>query len=171
MDGILYEQPLLSPISQADHPGRAISSDRLSPNSYSRSPTYSRFLGLEGYLPEKNLWRAPSDRTAGVYLELGRTFCISWRQKQLLSEERIADRLLFFTAGSGSAGNHGNSRSLVPFRKQVQGEQMELYLRWLKKHETLREQSPIGLILCVGNLLNTLRLPELDKGDIRVADI
>jgi hypothetical protein len=47
---------------------------------------------------------------------------------------------------------------------------MELYLRWLKKHETLEgEEPPIGLILCAEKSAEYIELLELDKGDIRVA--
>ena len=47
---------------------------------------------------------------------------------------------------------------------------MELYLRWLQKHE-LRpgEETPVGLILCAGTKRETVELLELEKSGIRVA--
>ena len=48
--------------------------------------------------------------------------------------------------------------------------QMELYLRWLARHEQQPgEESPIGLILCAGKKTEQLELLELEKSGIRVA--
>jgi hypothetical protein len=47
---------------------------------------------------------------------------------------------------------------------------MELYLRWLAKHEQLTgEEDPIGLILCAGQKREQIELLELEKSGIRVA--
>jgi hypothetical protein len=49
--------------------------------------------------------------------------------------------------------------------------QMELYLRWLDKHErVLGEESPIGLILCAGADAEQVELLQLDEKSIRVAE-
>jgi hypothetical protein len=49
--------------------------------------------------------------------------------------------------------------------------QMELYLRYLEKHEQLAdENTPIGLILCTGKNHEHVELLQLDKSNIRVAD-
>ena len=49
--------------------------------------------------------------------------------------------------------------------------QMELYLRWLDKHERQTgESQPIGLILCAGKKHETVELLELEKSSIRVAE-
>ena len=56
------------------------------------------------------------------------------------------------------------------FRAEYKG-QMELYLRWLDKHERrLGEESPIGLILCTGKQQERVELLELDKVGIHVAE-
>ncbi|MBX2798937.1 MAG: DUF1016 domain-containing protein [Myxococcales bacterium] len=48
--------------------------------------------------------------------------------------------------------------------------QMELYLRWLDKHERLPgENPPLGLILCADKNEEQVELLELDKGRLRVA--
>ena len=48
---------------------------------------------------------------------------------------------------------------------------MELYLRYLEKHEMLEsENTPIGLILCAGKNKEHVELLQLDKSNIRVAD-
>jgi hypothetical protein len=48
---------------------------------------------------------------------------------------------------------------------------MELYLRWLDKHErTPSEESPIGLILCAGADAEQVELLQLDEKSIHVAE-
>jgi hypothetical protein len=47
---------------------------------------------------------------------------------------------------------------------------MELYLRWLEKHETRPgEEPPLGLILCTDRSEEHVELLQLDKSGIRVA--
>ena len=47
---------------------------------------------------------------------------------------------------------------------------MELYLRWLEKHEMEPgEETPIGLILCADKGEERVELLELDRSGIRVA--
>ena len=48
---------------------------------------------------------------------------------------------------------------------------MELYLRWLAKHETEPgEQSPMGIILCAGKNTEQIELLELGSAGIHVAE-
>ena len=48
--------------------------------------------------------------------------------------------------------------------------QMELYLRWLEKHEQQPEEDPpLGLILCTGKSQEHVELLQLDKSGIHVA--
>jgi hypothetical protein len=49
--------------------------------------------------------------------------------------------------------------------------QMELYLRYLEKHEQMEgEATPIGLILCTGKSQEHVELLQLQQSNIRVAD-
>jgi hypothetical protein len=49
--------------------------------------------------------------------------------------------------------------------------QMELYLRYLEKYETIDgENKPIGLILCTGKNEEHIELMQLDKSNIKVAE-
>jgi len=49
--------------------------------------------------------------------------------------------------------------------------QMELYLRWLDKHERRPgEEQPLGLILCAGKKQERIELLELDRSGIHVAE-
>jgi hypothetical protein len=48
---------------------------------------------------------------------------------------------------------------------------MELYLRWLAKHEQQPgEESPLGIILCAGKKQEQIELLELDQTGIHVAE-
>ena len=48
---------------------------------------------------------------------------------------------------------------------------MELYLRWLEKHEMQDgENTPIGLILCAAGNREQIELLQLDKAGIKVAE-
>lgn len=49
--------------------------------------------------------------------------------------------------------------------------QMELYLRWLDKHERhSREEEPLGIILCAGKKQELIELMELGQSGIHVAE-
>ena len=48
--------------------------------------------------------------------------------------------------------------------------QMELYLKWLKRHECEQgEAEPLGIILCAGKRAQHVELLELEKSGIHVA--
>ena len=48
---------------------------------------------------------------------------------------------------------------------------MELYLRWLAKHEQESDElPPLGIILCTGKKQEQIELLELDKSSIHVAE-
>ena len=48
---------------------------------------------------------------------------------------------------------------------------MELYLRWLDKHDRQPDENPpLGIILCAGKKQEQIELLELDKSGIHVAE-
>ncbi|WP_422677714.1 PDDEXK nuclease domain-containing protein [Billgrantia campisalis] len=56
------------------------------------------------------------------------------------------------------------------FKAEYKG-QMELYLRWLARHEQeAGENPPLGIILCAGKQREQIELLELDKSGIHVAE-
>jgi len=56
------------------------------------------------------------------------------------------------------------------FKAKYKG-QMELYLKWLDKHERQKgEQSPIGLVLCAVVSKEQIELLEMHKDGIMVAE-
>lgn len=59
---------------------------------------------------------------------------------------------------------------LGEFRAEYKG-QIELYLRWLAKHEQEADENPpLGIILCTGKKQEQIELLELDKSGIHVAE-
>lgn len=143
--------------------------DRLSPDLVFRDPYFLDFLGLKNTFSERDLESAILRELESFLLELGSDFAFIARQKRItLDREDYYIDLLFY---------HRRLRRMVAidlklgkFQAADKG-QMELYLRWLDKHERLEgEDSPIGLILCTGKSSEHIELLELEKSGIRVAE-
>ncbi|MGF6537148.1 hypothetical protein OKW32_000434 [Paraburkholderia youngii] len=102
-------------------------------------------------------------------LELGAGFTFVARQKRLqIDDDDFYLDLLFY--------NRKLKRlvaielKLGAFKAEYKS-QMELYLRWLAKHEQeVDEQPPIGIILCAGKKQEQIELLELGKSGIHVAE-
>ncbi|MEI8248780.1 MAG: PDDEXK nuclease domain-containing protein [Lentisphaerota bacterium] len=143
--------------------------DQLTPDLVFRDPYFLDFLGLAGAFQEKDLEAAILREMEAFILELGVGFTFAARQKRItLDGDDFNLDLLFF---------HRRLHRLVAvelklekFRPEHKG-QMELYLRWLDKHERQPgEDSPIGMILCAGKKLEQIELLELGGSGIHVAE-
>lgn len=142
--------------------------NRLTPDLVFRDPYLLNFLGLADTYAEKDLEQAVVREIENFLLELGGHFTFVARQKRIVIDGRDfkIDLLLF----------HRALRRLVAldfkvghFEAAHKG-QMELYLRWLDKHERLpHEEAPLGLILCAEAGAEQVELLQLDQGSIRVA--
>ncbi len=118
--------------------------DRITPDLAFRDPCFLDFLGLKDRYLEKDLEDAIMRDLEKFILELGSDFSFVARQKRITidGEDHSLD-LLFF---------HRGLRRLVAldlklgvFHAGDKG-QMELYLKWLEKHEQRAgEDPPIGL--------------------------
>lgn len=137
-------------------------------NSF-KDPYFLDFLGLkEGYL-ENDLEAAILKELEHFILELGKGFSFIERQKRMiLDNEDFYLDLLFF---------HRKLRRLVAVElklgkfKAIYKGQMELYLKWLDKHEKQEgEKEPIGLILCAAKSSEQIELLEMGKNGIMVAE-
>jgi predicted nuclease of restriction endonuclease-like (RecB) superfamily len=133
-----------------------------------RDPYVLDFLGLKDNYSESNLEDAILNELQQFISELGTDFAFLARQKRLTIDNRdYRIDLLFY---------HRRLRAQVAIELKL-GEfdaaykgQMELYLRWLEKHDTLEgENPPIGLILCADKNQEHVELLQLDKSNIRVA--
>jgi predicted nuclease of restriction endonuclease-like (RecB) superfamily len=143
--------------------------DKLSPDLVFRDPYFLDFLGLKDTYAEKDIEAAILREMESFLLELGVGFSFVARQKRIsVDDVDYYIDLLFF---------HRTLRRLVvidlklgAFKAADKG-QMELYLRWLEKHEQQTgEHPPIGLILCAGKSTEQVELLRLAKSGIRVAE-
>lgn len=172
IDSMLFERTALSkkPESLVEYEiERLRKEDRLSPDLVFRDPYFLGFLNLSDRYVEKDLEDAIMREIEQFLLELGSGFSFLARQKCIVIDDRdFHIDLLFF--------NRDLKRLVVielkldDFRAEYKG-QMELYLRWLDKHERRPgEEAPIGIILCTGKQQESIELLELDKAGIHVAE-
>jgi predicted nuclease of restriction endonuclease-like (RecB) superfamily len=169
---MLYERTALSkkPAELAKLELEALrKEDRMSPDLVFRDPYLLDFLGLKGAYQEKDLEAAILRELEAFIMELGVGFTFVARQKRItVDHDDFYLDLLFF---------HRDLRRMVAvelkldkFRPDHKG-QMELYLRWLDKHERKAgEDTPLGIILCAGKNSEQIELLELGRAGIHVAE-
>jgi len=142
---------------------------RITPDLVFRDPYFLDFLDLRDSYSEKDLESAIVAELQRFIIELGSDFAFLARQKRLTIDNRdYYIDLLFY---------HRRLKSLVAidlkigeFDAAFKGE-MELYLAWLEKHESVEgENPPIGLILCAGKNPEHVELLQLHRSNIKVAD-
>lgn len=134
-----------------------------------RDPYMLDFLGLPHDYSERDLEDAILREMERFLLELGVGFTFVARQKRISvgADDSYLD-LLFY---------HRHLKRLVAvelklekFQPAHKG-QMELYLRWLDKHDRASgEEPPIGLILCAARDTEQVELMDLSASNIRVAE-
>lgn len=143
--------------------------DQMSADLVFRDHYVLDFLGLKDAYNERDLEEAILREMERFIAELGSDFAFVARQKRMTvdgTDYRLD--LLFF---------HRRIRRLIAielklgrFQAADKG-QMELYLRWLEKHEQRPgEASPLGLILCAGKSEEHVELLQLEGSGIRVAE-
>lgn len=169
--GMLYERTAI-----AKHPEAVVQETlenlgqdrRMTPDLVFRDPYVLDFLKLPADFSESELERGILRELEAFLVELGQGFTFVARQKRMsVGPDDFYLDLLFF---------HRPLRALVAielklgrFEPADKG-QMELYLRWLDKHERLpHENPPLGLILCADKNEEQIELLQLTDGDIRVA--
>jgi predicted nuclease of restriction endonuclease-like (RecB) superfamily len=172
IDSMLFERTAIS--KQPEEVAKAElaalrGEDQLTPDLVFRDPYILDFLGLKDRYLEKDLEDAILREIEAFLLELGDGFAFLGRQThiQIDSDDFYLD-LLFY---------HRRLRRLIAielklgnFKAEYKG-QMELYLRWLAKHEQQPdEESPLGIILCAGKKEEQIELLELDQSGIHVAE-
>ena len=134
-----------------------------------KDPYFLDFLGLRQGHDEADLESAILRQLEAFILELGRGFAFVERQKRMIIDgEDFHLDLLFF---------HRRLRRLVAIElklgrfKAAHKGQMELYLKWLDKHERQPgEETPIGLILCAESSREQVELLQMHKDGITVAE-
>lgn len=172
IDSMLYERTALSrqPDALIQHELETLrETDRVTPALVFRDPYFLDFLGLDDHYIERDVEDAIMRELEQFLLELGGGFSFIARQKRIPvgGEDYFLD-LLFF---------HRSLRRLIAIElklgdfKPADKGQMELYLRWLDKHERQTgEDAPLGLILCAGKNREVVELLELEKSGIHIAE-
>ncbi len=171
IDKMLYErtaiaqQPELQ-IQQALNELKA--EDVINPDLFFKNTYILDFLGLRSTYSEKDLEDSLVTNLEQFILELGSGFAFIERQKRIpIDAIDYHLDLLFY---------HRKLRRLVAIDlklgkfKPKYKSQMELYLRWLEKHEMQPgEDKPIGLLLCSEGNTEHIELLMLDEKKIKVA--
>jgi len=142
---------------------------RMTPDIVFRDPYLLDYLGLNDTYSEGDLENAILVELQNFIIELGSDFAFLARQKRMMIDDRDYYLDLLFV--------HRRLQCLVAIELKL-GEfeaahkgQMELYLRWLERHEMVEgENPPIGLILCSGKSTEHVELMGLDESNIRVAE-
>ncbi|GGA18733.1 PDDEXK nuclease domain-containing protein [Dyella nitratireducens] len=171
-NSLLFERTALS-----KQPGELIAqeltslreSNELNPTLLLKDPYVLDFLGLNDRYLEKDLEDAILRELELFLLELGAGFSFVARQKRIqIDHDDFYIDLLFY--------NRRLKRlvaielKLGDFKSEYKG-QMELYLRWLARHEQEPgEAPPLGIILCSGKKREQIELLELDASGIHVAE-
>jgi predicted nuclease of restriction endonuclease-like (RecB) superfamily len=172
IQSMLYERTAISKkpeITIQNDLGLLKNEQQLNPDLVFRDPYVLDFLGLSDCYSEKDLETSIVAELQRFIIEMGSDFAFMSRQKRITIDNRdYYIDLLFY---------HRRLKCLVVIDLKI-GEfeagykgQMELYLRYLEKHEQIEgENTPIGLILCTGKNEEHVELMQLDKSNIRVAD-
>ncbi|MCP4700953.1 MAG: DUF1016 domain-containing protein [Gammaproteobacteria bacterium] len=172
IDSMLYERTALSkkPEELIELELKQLrEDDRLTPDLVFRDPYFLDFLGLTDHYLEKDLEDAILRELELFLLELGSGFAFLARQKrfQLDNDDYYID-LLFYHRGLNRLV--AIDLKLGEFKPADMG-QMELYLRWLNKHERRSgENEPLGIIFCAGKKQELVELLELSQSGIHVAE-
>jgi len=141
---------------------------KLTPDMVFRDPYILDFLGLSDKYSEKDMESAILNELQNFIIEFGTDFAFLARQKRIsIDNDDYYIDLLFY---------HRRLKCLVAielklgkFKAEYKG-QMELYLRWLEKYETVEgENLPIGLILCADKNKEHIELLKLNESNIKVA--
>lgn len=172
IDSMLYERTALS-----RQPEEAIRHDlaqlrnenEVPPAILLKDPYVLDFLELNDRYTERDLEDAILREIERFLLEMGAGFTFVSRQKRLqIDDDDFYIDLLFY--------NRKLKRLVAidlkigTFRPEYKS-QMELYLRWLQKHDQESdEQPPLGIILCAGKKQEQIELLELDQSGIHVAE-
>jgi predicted nuclease of restriction endonuclease-like (RecB) superfamily len=169
--GMLFERTALSKKPEAVVAAEIgkLRDGHMTPDLVFRDPYLLDLLGLTGTYSERDLESAILREIEGVLLELGTGFAFVARQKRMsVGKDDFHLDLLFF---------HRHLRRLIAVELKLESfqpahvGQMELYLRWLDKHERAPgEEAPIGLILCASADAEQVELLQLDAKSIRVSE-
>jgi predicted nuclease of restriction endonuclease-like (RecB) superfamily len=171
MDKMLFERTAIAqkPDEQIREALGSLNDENLiNPDLFFKNTYVLDFLQLQNTFSENDLEQALVNNLQQFILELGNGFAFLERQKRI-SIDAIDYHLdlLFY---------HRKLKWLIAIDlklgkfKPEHKAQMELYLRYLKKHDMQAgEETPIGLLLCSEGNTEHIELLMLDETDVKVA--
>ena len=169
-DQMVYERSLLAAKPEDDivKTLEKVSPTHMEPDAVLRNSYVLDFLGLSGYYSEEDLEAAIAKQLEAFILELGQGFAFLERQKRFSIDgtDYYLDMLFY----------HRKLKCLVAidlklgkFKPQYK-RQMELYLKYLQKHDMQPDENPpIGLLLCSEGNTEHIELMMLNEDRIKVA--
>ena len=169
-DQMVYERSLLAAKPEDDivKTLEKVSPTHMEPDAVLRNSYVLDFLGLSGYYSEEDLEAAIAKQLEAFILELGQGFAFLERQKRFSIDgtDYYLDMLFY----------HRKLKCLVAIdlklgkiKPQYKG-QMELYLKYLQKHDMQPDENPpIGLLLCSEGNTEHIELMMLNEDRIKVA--
>lgn len=171
IDKMLYERSAIAtkPQEQIEKAIKELKTDSaINPELVFKSSYILDFMGLKGSYSEQDVENALVTNLQQFILELGNGFAFLERQKRIpVDAVDYHLDLLFY---------HRKLRRLVAIDlklgkfKPAYKAQMELYLRWLQKHEMQAgEETPIGLLLCSEGNTEHVELLIIHNNEIKVA--
>ena len=172
INSMLYERTAISKLPEEtikNELGLLKNQQKITPDLIFRDPYFLDFLGLNDTYSERDLESAILVELNNFIIEMGNDFAFLARQKRItIDHTDYYIDLLFY---------HRRLKCLVAidlkiaeFNAGFKG-QMELYLRYLEKYESVEgENPPIGLILCTGKNQEHIELLQLHKSNIKVAE-
>ena len=171
IDGMLFERTAISgkPEEFIKKELSTLRDDNvMSPDLVFKSPYFLEFTGLKGFYSEKSLEDCLVAHLEQFIIELGNGFSFVARQKRMIidGEDFYLD-LLFY---------HRRLHRLIAidlkkgrFKAEYKG-QMELYLKYMQKHDMQPDENPpIGLLLCSEGNTEHIELMMLNEDRIKVA--
>jgi len=170
----LGKRALREQIARKAYERREIANTQLSdesavPFNVFKDPYLLDTLGLRDNFLEADLEKAILTELEAFILEFGHGFTFVERQKRMtIDEDDFRLDLLFYQRDLKRLV--AVELKLERFRPAFKG-QMELYLKWLNRYERRPDENePIGLILCPTANRAQLKLLEMDKAGIAVAE-
>jgi len=171
VDSMLYERTSLSkqPKVLIKKELEMLETGDITPSVILKDPYVLDFLELNDHYLEKDFEDAILRDIEQFIMELGIGFSFIARQKVIqIDGEDFKIDLLFYNRKLKQLV--AIELKIGKFKASYKG-QMELYLKWLEKHEKEEyEKSPIGIILCADKKNEQIELLELDKSNIHVAE-
>jgi len=140
----------------------------LSPALVFRDPYMLDFLELADTYSERDLESAILREIERFLLELGAGFAFASGRSASRSTATTTTSTCCSPPAHAAARCH---RAQIGDFKPADSGQMELYLRWLDRHERQpSEQAPLGIVLCAGKKRETVEYLDLDQRGIHVAE-